>query len=211
LLSAHTESAVKSVSLESIDEVLCQLGPGPTRQATVETIRQAVLRDIDMNINRKSDEMWKKGKAMLQEMEQKQRQMTAQFAEGVTKVQDKQRALEAENAWLKQTLTDLNDQFSKLGAVLASDSVASCAQTPPSHNSPEIHRCAKMPDVPAFPFPMPPAPVPAAASPLSLVSALGVPPPPAEALARQKTPLSYGDIGSTFVFTISFDSCTSSS
>jgi len=191
LLSAHSESAVKSVSLESIDEVLRQLGPGPTRQATVETIRQAVLRDIDMNINRKSEEMWKKGKVMLQEMEQKQRQMTAQFAEGVTKVQDKQRALEAENAWLKQTLTDLNDRFSKLGAVLASDSVPSCAATPVrSHGSPEIHRCgSSMPDVPAFPFPLPPTPVPAAAPPLSLVSALGVPPPP-EGLVRQKTPLS---------------------
>jgi len=195
LLSAPTESALKSVSLESIDEVLRQLGPGPTRQATVETIRQAVLRDIDMNITRKSEEMWKKGKVMLQEMEQKQRQMTAQFAEGVTKVQDKQRVLEAENAWLKQTLTDLNERFSKLGAVLASDSVPSCGQfspssTPPrSHNSPELYRCGKMPDVPAFPFPLPPTPVPAAAPPLSLVSALGVPPPP-EALVRQKTPLS---------------------
>jgi hypothetical protein len=190
LLSAHTESAVKSVSLESIDEVLRQLGPGPTRQATVETIRQAVLRDIDMNINRKSEEMWKKGKVMLQEMEQKQRQMTAQFAEGVTKVQDKQLALEAENAWLKQTLTDLNDRFSKLGAVLASDSVPPCAATPVrSHGSPEIHRCGSLPEVPAFPFPLPSTPVPAAAPPLSLVSALGVPPPP-EALVRQKTPLS---------------------
>merc|ERR1719272_1797302 len=95
--------------------------------------------------------------------------MTAQFAEGVTKVQDKHRVLEAENAWLKQTLTDLNDRFSKLGAVLASDSVPSCGQfspssTPPrSHNSPELHRCGKMPDVPAFPFPLPPTPVPAAA------------------------------------------------
>lgn len=143
-----------------------------------------------MNINRKSEEMWKKGKVMLQDMEQKQRQMTAQFAEGVTKVQDKQRALEAENAWLKHTLTDLNDKFSMLGAVLASDPVPSCAGTPPrSHSSPEIHRCGKMPDVPAFPFPLPPALVPAAAPPLSLVSALGVPPPP-EALVRQKTPLS---------------------
>lgn len=151
-----------------------------------------------MNINRKSEEMWKKGKVMLQEMEQKQRQMTAQFAEGVSKVQEKQKALEAENTWLKLTLTDLNDRFSKLGAVLASDSVASCAPTPPrSHNSPEAHRCGKMPEVPAFPFPMPPtsvpapvpAPVPAAAPPLSLVSALGVPPPP-EGLVRQKTPLS---------------------
>jgi hypothetical protein len=190
LLSAHTESSVKSVSLESIDEVLRQLGPGPTRQSTVETIRQAVLRDIDMNINRKSEEMWKKGRVMIQEMEQKQRQMTAQFAEGVTKVQEKQRALEAENAWLKHTLIDLNDKFSNLGAVLASDSVPSCAATPPrSHSPPEIHRCGKLPDVPAFPFPLPPTPVPTAAPPLSLVSALGVPPPP-EALVRQKTPLS---------------------
>lgn len=175
---------MKSVSLESIDEVLRQLGPGPSRQATVETIRQAVLRDIDMNISRKSEEMWKKGKVMLQEMEQKQRQMTVQFAEGVTKVQDKQRALEAENAWLKQTLTDLNDKFSKLGAVLASDGVPPCMATP-SHSQ----GCGKMPDVPAFPFPLPISPVPAAAPPLSLVSALGVPPPP-EALVRQKTPLS---------------------
>lgn len=46
-----------------------------------------------------------------------------------------------------------------------------------------------MPDVPAFPFPLPSTPVPAAAPPLSLVSALGVPPPP-EGLVRQKTPLS---------------------
>lgn len=194
LLAAHTESAVKSVSLESIDEILRQLGPGPTRQATVETIRQAVLRDIDMNVNRKSEEMWKKGKIMLQEMEQKQRQMTAQFADGVTKVQDKQRVLEAENAWLKQTLTDLNDKFSTLGAVLASDPGACCVQTPTrSHNSPEMlpsHRSGKMPDVPAFPFPMPSAPMPAAAPPLSLASALGVPPPPAEILVRQRTPLS---------------------
>jgi len=194
LLSAHTESAVKSVSLESIDEILRQLGPGPTRQATVETIRQAVLRDIDMNINRKSEEMWKKGRIMLQEMEQKQRQMTAQFADGVIKVQDKQRALEAENVWLKQTLTDLNDKFSTLGTVLASDPGACCVQTPPrSHNSPDMlpaHRVGKMPDVPAFPFSMPPAPVPAAAPPLSLVSALSVPPPPAETLVRQRTPLS---------------------
>lgn len=147
-----------------------------------------------MNINRKSEEMWKKGRIMLQEMEQKQRQMTTQFADGVTKVQDKQRALEAENAWLKHTLTDLSDKFSTLGAVLASDPGACCVQTPPrSHNSPELlpaHRTGKMPDVPAFPFPMPPVPVPAAAPPLSLVSALGVPPPPAETLVRQRTPLS---------------------
>merc|ERR1712107_907932 len=110
-----------------------------------------------------SEEMWKKGKLMLQEMEQKQRQMTAQFADGVTKVQDKQRALEAENAWLKQNLTDLNDRFSKLGAVLASDSVPACAGTPVrSNGSPEIQRCGIMPEVPAFPFPLPQAPVPAA-------------------------------------------------
>jgi len=147
-----------------------------------------------MNINRKSEEMWKKGRVMLQEMEQKQKQMTAQFADGVTKVQEKQRALEAENAWLKLTLTDLNEKFSTLGAVLASDCGAGCVQTPPrSHNSPELlpaHRIGKLPDVPAFPFPLPPSPVPAAAPPLSLVSALGVPPPPAETLVRQRTPLS---------------------
>jgi len=123
-------------------------------------------------------------------MEQKQKQMTTQFAEGMAKVQDKQRVLEEENAWLKQTLIDLNDTFSKVGPLLASDPVASRAQTPSRSMFPESHPCGKMPDVPAFPFPTPAAPVPEGATPLSLASALSVPAPPAEALVCQKTPLS---------------------
>jgi len=191
LHSAHAGNSVKSVSLESIDEVLRQLGPGPNRQATMETIRQAVLRDTDMKINRQSEEMWKKGKLMLKEMELKHRQMTTQFAEAVTKVQDKQRALEAENALLKQSLARFSDQVSKVGPLLSSDLDESCGQMPSHfHNFPESHPCGKMPDVPEFPFPTQAAPVLEGATPLSLASALSAPAPPAEALVRQKTPLS---------------------
>jgi len=202
LLSARTESAVKAVSLESIDEVLRQLGPGPTRLATVETIRQAVLRDVDINVNRKSEEMWKKGRAMLQQMELKQKDLSTQHAENVAKVQEKQYVLEGENAWLKQALADLSDKFSKLGAMLASDATtapidircnASGLQTPPHQQNSEAlpaHWSGNLPEVPAFPFVLPPAPMPTAAPPLSLVNALGVSAPPREVLARQRTPLS---------------------
>jgi len=191
LHSAHAGNSVKSVSLESIDEVLCQLGPGPNQQATLDIIRQAVLRDIDMKISQQSEEMWEKGKLMIKEMELKHRQMTTQFAEGVTKVQDKQRALEAENALLKQSLARFSDQVSKVGPLLSSDLDESCGQMPSHfHNFPESHPCGKMPDVPEFPFPTRAAPVLEGATPLSLASALGNPAPPAEALVRQKTPLS---------------------
>lgn len=203
LLSARTENAVKAVSLESIDEVLRQLGPGPTRQTTVETIRQAVLRDVDINVNRKSEEMWKKGRVMLQQMELKQKNLSTQHAENVAKVQEKQDVLEEENAWLKEVLADLSDKFAKLGAMLSSDATKAASvdircsaigiQTPPhSHNSEVLpaHWGAKMPEVPAFPFVLPHTPMPVAAPPLSLVSALGVSAPPRELLARQRTPLS---------------------
>jgi len=191
LHSAHAGNSVKSVSLESIDEVLCQLGPGPNQQATLDIIRQAVLRDIDMKISQQSEEMWEKGKLMIKEMELKHRQMTTQFAEGVTKVQDKQRALEAENALLKQSLARFSDQVSKVGPLLSSDLDESCGQMPSHfHNFPESHPCGKMPDVPEFPFPTRAAPVLEGATPLSLASALSAPAPTAEALVCQKTPLS---------------------
>jgi len=182
---------VKSVSFESIDGVLRQLGPGPTRQATVEIVRQAVLRDIDMNINRKNEDMWKKGRVLIQEMDQKRKQMEAQFSEALAKVQDKQLALEAENTLLRQTLIDLNHRFLKLGGVLASDPVSSSSNTP-SHSQklPERPSCREMPDVPAFPFPTPDARDTDAATPLSLASALGVPTQGTEALVRQKLPIS---------------------
>jgi len=195
LSAAHTEPVVEAVSFESIDEVLRQLGPGPTRQAIVEIVRHAVLRDIDMNVNRKNEDMGKKGRVLLQEMDQKRKQMEARFSEVLAKVQEKQLALEAENALLRQTLIDLNHRFSKLGGVLASDPVTSCSNTP-SHSQklPEQSSCGEMPVVRAFPYPTPVALDTDAATPLSLASALGVPTQATEALVRQKRPLSLMEI-----------------
>lgn len=185
----------------------------------MEAIREAVLSDVDAKVTEKAEEMWLKGKQMLNQLQQKHRETTTRLTDEVARCHEKQRSLEAENDRLKQVIPTLAARLSVLGdacsvqppgmgrspgAAPAAAAVGAAAgaaamdgAAPEASPRQAANSCsdgtAKLPEVPKFPFlSQAPGQQSPQRTPLSLASSL-TQTPAQEAigtLTPQRTPLS---------------------
>jgi len=117
-----TEAAkreVRAAALKSAEEQISQLGDNVDCQAIIEAIREVVLQDVDAKLAEKAEELWQRGKQMLNNTFQKHKEKTNKLTEEMTKCIERQHVLEAENEKLKQVIQHLAARFNMLGAVFA--------------------------------------------------------------------------------------------
>jgi len=115
-----TEAAkreVRAAALKSAEEQISQLGGNVDCQAIIEAIREVVLQDVDAKLAEKAEELWQKGKQMLNNTFQKHKEKTNKLAEEMANCIERQRMLEAENEKLKQVIQNLAARFTVLGSV----------------------------------------------------------------------------------------------
>lgn len=200
---------MRAAALEKVEDKLKQIGDTVKRQAVLEAVRQAVLDDVDSKLSERAEELWARGKQMLNQIQQKHKESTSKLTEEVAQCRERQRALEEENEKLKQVIQKVTSRFPQLGfpsgltetaltsspASTAAPSgtpqqgqarTSSPASTATPGGTPQLEEAAspgvehKLPEVPLFPFPAQPQ---SPAAPLSLAEALGTQTP-------QRTPLS---------------------
>lgn len=105
---------------KTVEEKLLELGPDPSRQAILEAVKDTITCEVEAKVAEKTDELWQRGKQMLHQMQQKQKERTSRLTEEVVRCQANCSALEEENTRLKQALAGLIGRLSVLGAVLSS-------------------------------------------------------------------------------------------
>lgn len=118
-ITEATKREVRAAALKSAEEKISQLGPNVNCQAVIEAIREIVLQDVDAKLAEKAEELWQRGKQMLNNTFQKHKEKTNKLTEEVAKCIERQRVLEAENEKLKQVIQALASRFTMLGAVFA--------------------------------------------------------------------------------------------
>jgi len=96
-------------------------------QDIATAVEDAVLQYVDSRLTAQVEEMWKSGKEMLCNVEEKQRRKAEEVAEEITRCLEKQRALEAENQQFKQVFANLANQISSLDMALGG---AGCMPSP---------------------------------------------------------------------------------
>ncbi|CAL1138307.1 unnamed protein product [Cladocopium goreaui] len=172
---------------------LCLLALG----AALGAIRELVLSEVEFKVQEKSEEMLMKGKEVVAQMQQRHREKMQQLVEEIGQCQLKQHELERENGRLKQTLHNLESQFTMIGNTYLNgkdfaspESVSTTeadtveppsSQVPPSTPQPRANYGSDdLPEVPTFPF----SPVPMGSPPaISIAESLGPSTP-------QRTPVS---------------------
>lgn len=133
-------------------------------------LAEALRQDVDAKVAEKMEEMARKGRAMLLQVQQREEEKADNLAAEVAACMASQSVLEAENAHLKQVIAGLASRLSMLGAAfgpgvsgpwhgLAASpaSTAAATLTPsPAHQSASDFatpmEAAALPEVPAFPF-----------------------------------------------------------
>jgi len=108
---------VRAAALKSAEEQISQLGANVNCQAIIEAIREIVLQDVDAKLAEKAEELWQKGKQMLNSTFQKHKEKTNKLAEEMANCIERQRMLEAENEKLKQVIQNLATRFAVIGPV----------------------------------------------------------------------------------------------
>lgn len=102
--------------METIEAKLNQLsnGNGDDRQSIIEDLRRIVVDDVDARVQQKANELWKRGKQMLTDIQTKHKEKMQNLADEVAKCNEKQQFLEQDNAKLKTVLNTLSYRFSML-------------------------------------------------------------------------------------------------
>lgn len=188
---------VRPMTVEALEEKLKGLGPEASREAILEAIRELVLSEVEFKVQEKSEEMLMKGKEVVAQMQQRHREKMQQLVEEIGQCQLKQHELERENGRLKQTLHNLESQFTMIGNTYLNgkdfaspESVSTTeadtveppsSQVPPSTPQPRANYGSDdLPEVPTFPL----SPVPMGSPPaISIAESLGPSTP-------QRTPVS---------------------
>lgn len=99
------------------DDRLSQLRHNSDRQAIIDAVRQAVLRDVDTKVSDKVKDLWSRGRSLLNNIEQENQKKATEISEMLSQCQEKQEALAAENERLRTTLANVVHQFQVLGSV----------------------------------------------------------------------------------------------
>lgn len=177
-----------------------QVAAGAGQGETVDSLCQSLLRDIDVKVNEKMEELWQKGRHMMAQAQQHHQQHNDALSAELSMCLDKQHVLEQQNDQIKQIIADLASKLSVLGSGFAGPCVSSpgsgclkspvstmagsstASATPPSTRASfsdnlfgnllgSSESLGALPEVPAFPFPAQTSP-----APLSLAEAIGVEP-----------------------------------
>lgn len=116
-----SESAedMRTVALENIDHILSQLGDHANHQAATKAIREEIINKIDARVASVADELWTRARQMMNRIQQKHKETTNKLLEEVARCRERQHALEAENAKLKQGIQSLAARCSFLGRALS--------------------------------------------------------------------------------------------
>jgi len=122
--SSSDEAYGPGFSPPGLEDTLSHMGSNADRQAVIEAVRQAVLRDVDAKVSEKAEELWARGKQMLGQIQQKHKETTTKLSEEVARCREKHSDLEAENEKLKQVIEGLATRFSLLGEVFSAQGVA---------------------------------------------------------------------------------------
>lgn len=179
-------------------------------------VQQALLQDVDSKVAEKVEELWQKGKQMLNQVQQRHQERNDKLNAEVSQCLERQRALEVENEQLKQVLADMTSRLTLLcdragtgggcmnstGTTSVGNSSVHSGSPPPTRGSDAMDiftpvrgtasgsEAAPLAEVPPFPFPAqttpPAATATPAAAPLLLSEALGARSP--EKLAEQHQP-----------------------
>mmetsp|Transcript_72803 Transcript_72803/g.137721 ORF Transcript_72803/g.137721 Transcript_72803/m.137721 type:complete len:465 (+) Transcript_72803:144-1538(+) len=112
---------------DHIADQLSQLRPNSDRQAIIDAVRQAVLRDVDSKVADKVKDLWSRGRTLLGNIEQENQKKATEIGEVLVRCQEKQEALQSENDRLKATIAGLVHQFSMLGSVCGGSEGAAIA------------------------------------------------------------------------------------
>lgn len=170
------------------------------RKALGDDMRQ----DIELKVAQKVEEMWEKGKQVLNRVQQKQKEKADFVASEIEQCLQRQIALERENEHLKQILATLTSRLNIIGMSMSGALTPGCSASPgPTSVGPSSLASATpsesltpnrsssaagefqpffLPEVPDFPFPTPTAsslPSAVKAKPLLLSQALLPPTAPA--------------------------------
>jgi hypothetical protein len=188
-LGAAAREATKASVRNAIEIKVQQWCTQEGSAEVIQTVRQAVLEDVEARVSEKADELWRRGQTAIVKMEEKHREKARVISDEVTRMTERQRHLEAENESLKQMISALAGRFATLGAVFGGgvgvpspvsgkDSVD--GSTPFGPMTPlliPVEGDAKsLPEVPAFPMQTVAGlseTAATAAAPLSLADALG--------------------------------------
>lgn len=227
-LKTEASMAMRAVAAEAMEKQLSKVGTDHAdREKIVAAVRQIVSDDVDARVKEKADQLWQRGKAMLDNLQSKHKGKTEALVNEVTMCQQKQQQLEAENEKLKEVLAGLAHRFSMLGAVFAQKGAnglvadaAAGGYTPAELSSPAIFtpmaeaakvsetgEPSKFPSVPEFPFGSPaaaPAPSISLAEALPPQSPQGLPQPLslASTLTPPASPGEFNGDSFTFSFTL---------
>mmetsp|Transcript_137767 Transcript_137767/g.274724 ORF Transcript_137767/g.274724 Transcript_137767/m.274724 type:complete len:418 (+) Transcript_137767:42-1295(+) len=106
---------MKAAAIERVEDMLVQNGHSQCDQATIEAVRQIVLNDVDAKVQQKAEELWTRGKLILQQIQQKHKEATGNLIEEVTRCRERQQAQEAENEKLRLVIQNLTSRFAMLG------------------------------------------------------------------------------------------------
>jgi len=106
---------MKAAAIERVEDMLIQNGHSQCDQATIQAVRQIILNDVDVKVQEKAEELWTRGKQMLQQIQQKHKEATGNLIEEVARCRERQQAQEAENEKLRLLIHSLTSRFALLG------------------------------------------------------------------------------------------------
>jgi len=102
-------------------------------------LQERLTQEVDKKVAEKMDEVWQKGKHMMSQAQQKQKEHADQLTAEVSRCLDRQQELEAETVQLKQVIADLSNRLSIFGLAtntgsngLPGSTARSCEATPSS-------------------------------------------------------------------------------
>lgn len=116
-LGAAAREATKASVRNAIELKVQQWCSQEGSAEVIQTVRQAVLEDVEARVSEKADELWRRGQTAIVKMEEKHREKARVISDEVTRMTERQRHLEAENESLKQMISALAARFTTLGAV----------------------------------------------------------------------------------------------